>query len=81
MAEHTIPQRQLRNECSDVLRQVGEGHTFIVTTDGKPVARIVPVDTPRFTRKKPPGWTRNIKAVVHEGETIQEALDYLRGER
>lgn len=42
MAEHTIPQRELRNNISGVLRSVEAGESFTVTVRGRPVARVVP---------------------------------------
>jgi prevent-host-death family protein len=42
MADRTIPQRELRNNISAVLRAVEAGQTFTVTVRGRPVARVVP---------------------------------------
>lgn len=39
----TIPQRTLRNQVSEVLRQVEAGERLRVTVDGRPVAELVPV--------------------------------------
>jgi prevent-host-death family protein len=38
-----IPQRELRNRISHVLRQVEAGERLRVTVDGRPVADLVPV--------------------------------------
>jgi prevent-host-death family protein len=42
MADRTIPQRELRNNISAVLRAVEAGETFTVTVRGRAVARVVP---------------------------------------
>jgi prevent-host-death family protein len=42
MADRTIPQRELRNNISAVLRAAEAGDTFTVTVRGRPVARVVP---------------------------------------
>ncbi len=42
MADRTIPQRELRNNVSAVLRAAEAGETFTVTVRGRPVARVVP---------------------------------------
>ena len=50
MADRTIPQRELRNNISAVLRAAESGETFTVTVRGRPVARVVPAgsgDQPR----------------------------------
>jgi prevent-host-death family protein len=39
----TIPQRELRNDVSAVLRRVEAGEEFIVTVSGRPVAELRPV--------------------------------------
>jgi len=36
----SIPQRELRNNCSDVLRRAEAGENFEITVDGRPVARL-----------------------------------------
>lgn len=48
MAHREIPQRELRNNVSAVLREAEAGGTFTVTVRGRPVARVVPLgDGPR----------------------------------
>lgn len=42
MADRTIPQRELRNNISAVLRAAEAGESFTVTVRGHPVARLVP---------------------------------------
>ncbi|SNY80824.1 prevent-host-death family protein [Nocardia amikacinitolerans] len=37
-----IPQRQLRNNVSGVLREVRSGHSYTITVDGAPVADLIP---------------------------------------
>ncbi|WP_448073616.1 type II toxin-antitoxin system Phd/YefM family antitoxin [Georgenia yuyongxinii] len=44
----TIPQRQLRNQVSDVLRRVEAGETLTVTVAGRPVAELRPVRRRRW---------------------------------
>ncbi|MGH8951205.1 MAG: type II toxin-antitoxin system Phd/YefM family antitoxin [Acidimicrobiia bacterium] len=39
----TIGVRQLRNDVSEVLRQVEAGDEFVVSVRGRPVARVVPI--------------------------------------
>jgi len=38
----TIPQRELRNNVSAILRRAESGEHFIVTVDGRPVAELGP---------------------------------------
>lgn len=42
MGDRTIPQRELRNNISSVLRAAEAGETFTITVRGRPVARVVP---------------------------------------
>jgi prevent-host-death family protein len=39
----TIPQRELRNHVSEVLRRAEAGERIVVTVDGRPVAELGPV--------------------------------------
>ena len=45
----TIPQRELRNRVSRVLRQVEAGERMRITVDGRPVADLVPIGGVRRT--------------------------------
>ena len=38
----TIPQRELRNRVSEVLRRAEQGEQFVITIDGRPVAELGP---------------------------------------
>jgi prevent-host-death family protein len=42
MRHRTIPQRELRNNVSAVLREAQAGTHFTITVRGRPVARLVP---------------------------------------
>ena len=45
----TIPQRELRNRVSKVLRDVEAGERMRITVDGRPVADLIPVEGTRRT--------------------------------
>lgn len=87
----TIPHRELRNNSSDILRQVQSGETFNITNKGEVVAVITPVAL-RSTTQLPVrrarifgGWDEIVitpaEPRVAVQETTQESLDYLRGDR
>ena len=40
----TIPQRSLRNESGEVLRQAEAGERFVITVNGRPVALLGPYE-------------------------------------
>jgi prevent-host-death family protein len=44
----TIPQRELRNNVSDVLRRAEGGERFTITVNGRPVAELGPAQSGRF---------------------------------
>lgn len=43
----TIPQRELRNNVSAVLRRAEAGERLVITVDGRPVAELGPVSSSR----------------------------------
>lgn len=45
----TIPQRELRNNISDILRRAEEGERFTITVAGRPVAELGPPTRPGAT--------------------------------
>lgn len=44
MADRTIPQRELRNNIGEILRQAEAGAEFTITVRGRPVARLGPAN-------------------------------------
>jgi prevent-host-death family protein len=42
--EQNISAAEANRSFSTLLRQVREGHSFVVTSHGKPVARLIPAD-------------------------------------
>jgi prevent-host-death family protein len=42
--EKALPAAEANRKFSSLLRGVREGHSYVVTSHGKPVARIVPAD-------------------------------------
>ncbi len=47
MAMRSIPQRDLRNNIGEILREAEAGTEFLITVRGRPVARLGPPDQPR----------------------------------
>lgn len=80
--EREIPQRELRNDISRILKEVAEGKSLRVTVSGRPVADLVPVaegrrfvpraDLECLLREAPldADFKRDVDAVV--GATIEE---------
>ncbi len=79
----SIPQRELRNNISRVLREVQAGERLRVTVDGRPVADLVPIgNAPRtFVERESlmqllkrtsldVGFSRDVEGVA--GTTIEE---------
>jgi len=81
-SKREIPQRELRNNVSAVLREVEAGEAVRVTVRGRPVAELVPVssgkehlspaDVERIVRDAPldPGFAADVGAIL--GATIDE---------
>jgi prevent-host-death family protein len=45
--DREIPQRELRNDIAEVLREVASGRSIRVTVRGRPVADLVPISEGR----------------------------------
>ena len=43
-----ITQRELRNRSGDIMRELDEGETFVVTRNGVPVGELTPLRRHRF---------------------------------
>lgn len=82
LPKREIPQRDLRNNISAVLREVEAGHAVRVTVRGRPVAELIPVsprkeylspaDVERIVRHSPldPHFTADVESVA--GARIDE---------
>ena len=86
LVERRISQRELRNDSARILRAVRSGHSFVVTNNGEPVGRLVPLDElkPRLTITRPAtrvgGWL-DLPVEPAEGEPLAEMLDDMREDR
>lgn len=43
-----ISQRELRNQSGRIMRAVGDGKTFVVTSNGRPIGELRPLRRDRF---------------------------------
>ena len=43
-----VSQRELRNDSGRIMRALGEGKTFVVTSSGRPVGELRPLRRDRF---------------------------------
>ena len=50
--ERTISAAEANRNFSRLLREVGEGETYLVTSHGRPIAKIMPVDFGETVSKK-----------------------------
>jgi len=74
MAHREIPQRELRNNVSAILREAEAGGTFTVTVHGRPVARVVPPkEGPRRFVER--GTVRRLLAMPIDSEELAADLD------
>ena len=83
-----IAQRDLRNNSGDILRRTQAGETFVVTNRGEKVAILAPIGgvarpreqrTPVRPARRRGGWDK--LRMTEGGATLQEDIDYLRGEQ
>lgn len=83
----SLSQRELRNESGRVLREVGEGRSFVLTNSGVPVGRIVPIDAPAPAlaiarpAKREGGWSALAIERKVATRSLAETLDDLREDR
>jgi prevent-host-death family protein len=56
--EKAIPAAQANRQFSQLLREVRAGSTYVVTSHGRPVARIAPLSSKQGKIGDSPGWKR-----------------------
>jgi len=69
----TIPQRDLRNKVSEVLRRAEEGERFTITVGGRPVAELGPLAGGRA-----PAPPSRLEAILTEAPVDPSWPDELR---
>jgi prevent-host-death family protein len=47
----TIPQRELRNQSGEILRETEKGESFLITVEGRPIAMLTPYPKRRWVPK------------------------------
>lgn len=52
----TIPQKEIRNNVSAVLRRAEAGEEFTITVSGRPVAKLGPLDKAEPSSDEPSPW-------------------------
>jgi prevent-host-death family protein len=64
--EKAISAADANRKFSRVLREVKEGRSFIVTSHGRPVARIAPVERKEGQIGNSPGWKALMKRLQNQ---------------
>jgi prevent-host-death family protein len=59
--EKPISAADANRNFSRLLREVREGRTYVVTSHGRPVARIAPVQSKQGRVGDSPGWSRLLR--------------------
>jgi prevent-host-death family protein len=74
-----VASRELRNNTAELLRRVSAGEQIVVTTRGKPVASLVPFESPR-RRWLPRSELVRRLGLVQADAGLRADLDRLAGE-
>ena len=67
--------RDLRNYGGQILDRVEAGETVTITRDGKPVARLTPLPTPRLNAQALLEKWKNVPAI--DGDQLRADLDQI----
>ena len=78
-----LSQRELRNNSAQVLREVEAGASFVITNNGRPVGRLVPLPELGLPIAVPAHPILALSEIprVKADRSILEILDELRAER
>jgi prevent-host-death family protein len=66
----TLTLRDANQAFSSCIRAVESGEDFVITRNGKPVARLTPVSNARVLTEKQKEALANFRAVVREGWSL-----------
>ena len=74
-----VPSRELRNNTAELLRRVGGGEQIVVTTRGRPVASLIPFESPR-RKWLPRAELERRLGIAQADPGLREELAQLAGE-
>ena len=74
--EKAISAAEANRKFSQLLREVREGHSYVVTSHGKPVARISPPDKAHASKRAREAFFRRLESqpLRHIGRWTREEL-------
>lgn len=61
---------EAKTHLSRLLHRVANGETIILARSGKPVAKVVPIDTPGFNQQKRLGFLDNAFQIPDDFDTL-----------
>lgn len=76
MIEEAVSAAEANRRFSRMLRNVRDGHSYVVTSHGRPVARLIPADSNTDSRPK----ARDVSLSRLRQQTIVHADDWTRDE-
>jgi prevent-host-death family protein len=79
----TISQRELRNDNAAIMRGVEAGESYVVTRNGVPVARLIPLPSPSLPVARPARRRLDLSSLprIELEMSSQELLDEVREDR
>ena len=74
--EKAISAAEANRKFSQVLREVREGHSYVVTSHGKPVARISPAEVARTSQRARDAFLKRLESqpIRHIGRWTRDEL-------
>jgi prevent-host-death family protein len=74
--EKAISAAEANRKFSQVLREVREGHSYVVTSHGKPVAKISPPEKTNVSKRAREAFLRRLESqpIRHIGKWTREEL-------
>ncbi len=67
-----VPVAEAKAKFSEMLRRAGDGEEIVVTSHGRPVARILPPASPRPSREQ---WIADLMTFRRSGRGIRASQD------
>lgn len=72
-----VPVHEAKAKFSEILRRAGDGEEIVITSHGKPVAKVVPPEPPRLSREDAVALILELRQTLKGRATRDEIVEWI----
>ena len=76
-----VPVHEAKAKLSEMIRRVSEGEEIVITSHGRPVAKMVPAEPPKVSGQDAVNLIRDLRASLKGRATRDEIVEWIHEDR